>query len=151
MTDSKNCNKCSTVKPFADFYRDRTGKYGLSAYCKECAKAKTKKYREDDPRRKRGNDLRHKFNVTIEWYEGKLEEQGGVCAICERPDPSGRSLAVDHDHSCCPGKTSCGECVRSLLCGNCNTGIGKFQDDVQLLQAAIAYLGGDPRKGPPLA
>jgi dihydroorotase-like cyclic amidohydrolase len=43
-----------------------------------------------------------------------------------------RALAVDHDHK--TGK------VRALLCRNCNTGLGNFQDSPELLKTAIQYL-----------
>jgi len=69
-----------------------------------------------------------------------LEDQAGVCAICGLINENGRMLAVDHDHSCCPGDRSCGKCVRKLLCGDCNMGLGKFKDDVELLAKAISYL-----------
>jgi hypothetical protein len=69
-----------------------------------------------------------------------LERQGGVCAICGLPCKSGKRLSIDHDHSCCPGKGSCGKCVRGLLCMNCNNGLGHFKDDPELLGTAIAYL-----------
>lgn len=49
-----------------------------------------------------------------------LQEQGGVCAICKQP-PRRNKLHVDHDHSCCPGKRSCGRCIRGLLCASCNS------------------------------
>jgi DNA-directed RNA polymerase subunit RPC12/RpoP len=38
--------------------------------------------------------------------------QSGVCAICHGVNPSGRRLAIDHDHDT--------KRVRALLCGHCN-------------------------------
>ncbi|MEU0663871.1 endonuclease VII domain-containing protein [Streptomyces lavendulocolor] len=67
--------------------------------------------------------------------------RGGTCAICGRPDGEGRALSVDHDHGCCPeGDRTCGKCVRGLVCGACNHGLGKFRDSPELLRAAAAYL-----------
>lgn len=90
-------------------------------------------------------NLKEKSNLTPEQYEEMLAQQGGTCAICGGTDPAGRWGAygrfhVDHDHACCPGKSSCGRCIRGLLCGKCNIGLGSFGDDPQVLVAAAAYL-----------
>lgn len=75
-----------------------------------------------------------------------MNEQGGVCDICKQPETTRRGdvvldLAVDHDHACCPGSAnSCGKCVRALICGQCNKGLGAFRDDTDLMRTAIAYL-----------
>jgi uncharacterized protein YciI len=85
--------------------------------------------------------------ITTEKYQEMLEKQGGVCAICKRPE-SGKRLAIDHDHSCCPdlidshARMTCGKCVRGLLCETCNRGLGLFYDSTETLQAAITYLNG---------
>lgn len=58
----------------------------------------------------------------------------GKCAICEEPESKERwrCLAVDHCHN--TGK------IRQLLCWKCNSGLGLFNDDKQLLTNAIKYL-----------
>lgn len=79
------------------------------------------------------------FGLTIESYELMVESQKNLCAICLQPetrkDPKNDRicrLCIDHCH-----KT---DKVRELLCHGCNTGIGKFKDDIELLNRAIAYL-----------
>ncbi len=85
-------------------------------------------------------DLFAKFNITVEQYEEILKAQGGACAICREQCKTGRRLSVDHDHGCCPGKGSCGRCIRGLLCAGCNTGLGHLGDDYDRLIAAAEYL-----------
>lgn len=99
--------------------------------------------REEVLAKQRTYQLMDRFHLTPEEYDAMLERQGGVCAICSSPPPTGgrnRNLAVDHDRNCCPGPKSCGECVRGLLCSNCNVAIGLLGDDVARLQRTIDYL-----------
>jgi hypothetical protein len=91
--------------------------------------------------------LKEVHNISLDDYKRVLKEQGGVCAICGdqngRVDPrTGKRmmLSVDHDHTCCPKKYSCGDCFRGLLCNRCNMGLGHFNDDPQLMFRAISYL-----------
>lgn len=71
--------------------------------------------------------------------------QGGKCYICQKATGAARKLAVDHDHTCCPGPVSCGECVRGLLCGPCNKDvIGRL--GAAALQRAIDYLQSPPAR-----
>ena len=79
--------------------------------------------------------LKYKYNITLEEYNELFEKQNGCCAICgihQSMITSGRSLAVDHCH-----KT---KKIRGLLCFLCNTGIGKLNDDIELMKKAIDYL-----------
>jgi hypothetical protein len=71
------------------------------------------------------------------------------CEICgrdvsvRRRDSRGRlrpSFALDHDHSCCQSGTSCGKCLRGLLCLNCNAAIGYLGDDPETVATAAHYL-----------
>jgi hypothetical protein len=75
------------------------------------------------------NRLR-KTGVTPEQYNAKMEEQAGLCAICNKECT--KALAADHDHE--TGK------FRGLLCNNCNRGLGHFKDDSMLLLRALYYL-----------
>lgn len=80
----------------------------------------------------RNYNLTKTYGITLEKYEEILAAQSGVCAICKNAPTKNRSLAVDHDHET--------GAVRGLLCTSCNTGIGQFKDNTQLLLGAIDYL-----------
>jgi hypothetical protein len=43
---------------------------------------KRRAYRKGKPEIMQGQWLRQTYGVTLEWYEAKLAEQGGGCAIC---------------------------------------------------------------------
>jgi predicted alpha/beta-hydrolase family hydrolase len=90
-----------------------------------------RRYR-DNPDQWRATKLHQLYGLTIEEYRVLHDEQEGKCLICGQECQTGRMLSVDHDHN--TGK------VRGLLCQNCNTGIGKFKDDPDLLKKAISYL-----------
>jgi|ERR1700677_371168 hypothetical protein len=84
----------------------------------------------------RDRNLRSKYGIDHAQYLMILARQGGCCAICGTVDP--RSFKdwfhVDHDHAT--------KEVRGLLCGKCNTGLGKFNESPALLAKASAYLRG---------
>ncbi len=77
------------------------------------------------------------YMLSVGDFNALLVAQEGKCAVCGADDSP---LRVDHDHRCCPGKGSCGGCVRGLLCHNCNTSLGLLADDPNRLLAAAAYL-----------
>lgn len=85
----------------------------------------------------RAGHLRRKYNLTPEQYDALLAQQDGGCAVCGGLN-RGRHLEVDH--GCCVGDTSCGSCVRGLLCGPCNKAIGQLRDDPVVLRKAAEYL-----------
>jgi hypothetical protein len=89
--------------------------------------------------------IKRQYGISIDRYEELLAAQQGVCAICHQPERVVINaviamLGVDHDHSCCPGKRSCGKCVRGLLCSRCGRGCGVLGDNPVTLRAAADYM-----------
>lgn len=66
------------------------------------------------------------------------------CDICGENVQEGR-INVDHDHSCCPGQQTCGNCLRGILCRGCNRAIGSFRENPQNIYNAYTYLTGSNR------
>jgi hypothetical protein len=80
-----------------------------------------------------------KFGITTEVYDAMHSAQGGLCAICRRPEmaratrsKNAKRLAVDHDHV--TGK------VRALLCSFCNTAIGLMGENPDRVESVAGYL-----------
>lgn len=99
-----------------------------------------------DPNYQRRIMIPRNYGISFEDYEQLRDSQNNLCAACGKAETvTGKNgvvkwLAVDHDRTCCPGPRSCGKCIRGLLCGHCNTGIGKLGDNLEGLLKAVAYL-----------
>ena len=107
-------------------------------YCKTCWLNREVEGRKTTYRKYR---LKSWFKLSLDEYDKMLKKQDNKCAICliDQSELS-KSLSVDHDRSCCPGEKSCGECIRGLLCSNCNFAIGQFKDNETTMKSAIKYI-----------
>jgi Recombination endonuclease VII len=83
-----------------------------------------------------------RYGLTQELFDRLLEIQEYACAMCHTPFGEEKPIFIDHDHACCPDeKSSCGKCVRGLLCLSCNTALGAIERKYDL---ARAYLDNPP-------
>ncbi len=124
----KRCADCKETKPYDEFPRNKNSKDGYHCYCNACNNARTDESRQRVHGGSRHYHLKHRHGIGADQFDDLVRQQGGVCAICGRPDPE----HVDHDHET-------GE-VRGILCFNCNGGLGQFRDSIEALRAAAAYL-----------
>ncbi|OXM65385.1 endonuclease VII domain-containing protein [Amycolatopsis vastitatis] len=96
---------------------------------------------DDIPRgSSRARRLKHTYNITESTWDQILADQGHQCALCGTDSPGSKGWMVDHDHTCCRGIRSCGACIRGILCGHCNSGLGHFRDSPDRLRKAIDYM-----------
>ena len=85
------------------------------------------------PERRKDQQLKHQYGITLDTFDAMLCIQGGVCAICGGPPRTKKeTYVVDHNHR--TGR------VRQLLCHGCNSGLGYFQDNAEILEKAATYL-----------
>lgn len=110
-----------------------------AAYLREWRKKNPDKYMKYDEKRDkekaREQAWLRRYGTTRDWYNNKLEEQGGTCAICGTSEVQRKGhthFHIDHCHG--TGK------VRGLLCDLCNRGLGYFKDNRELLRTAALYL-----------
>jgi len=77
--------------------------------------------------------LRKEFGLSLSDRDALADAQNAECLICgERETDLRQRLAVDHDHAT--------GLIHGLLCSNCNSGLGRFHDNPDLLRAAADYL-----------
>jgi hypothetical protein len=98
-------------------------------------------YKTFSPERKRrnaDNNFRSKYGISVVDFNKRLEEQSNQCSICgikltksvDRKSPI--RACQDHDH-----KT---DRLRDILCNRCNLMLGYADDNIDILEKAIAYL-----------
>lgn len=122
----RRCAECDKEKPEEEFAGPKRKR------CYSCSLRYFSEGRPPDFMRKHPGDRRRSGERQAEWKRRLaqlVEQQDGLCAICRLP---GRSLKLDHCHQ--TGK------VRGALCQQCNSGMGYFRDEIQLLRRAIDYL-----------
>jgi len=125
----RECRVCHEVKQPDEFPHDRNQG---SRRCLACrADARNARWHEAPPERKRAITdqlVLRKYKLTAEEFEAKLAEQGGSCALCGIPSNGDKMRwSVDHDHACCSGQRTCGQCNRGIVCQRCNLMIGWYE------------------------
>lgn len=135
----KKCSTCGVEKDVKYFETDKRYRSGYRSQCRVCryGNQESKRYAER---------LKRMYGLTPQEYDIIFDKQNGCCAICgrshdEKKRPAKlrdfsatgqRKLSVDHCHET--------GVVRGLLCQRCNTGLGFFSDDVELMKSAVKYL-----------
>ena len=128
----KDCPQCGESDP-NNFYYYKNKKVKTSNLCKvcHCQRSRERWYKRSELDQNIST-VKRLYNLDKDKYIKLINEHKGLCAICNKEPDTKRGLHVDHDHST-------GE-VRGLLCHRCNTGLGQFLDDPELLNSAISYL-----------
>lgn len=137
----KICIDCDEEKPIYEFpYYPSRKKY--ERYCKICARKREHRKKSRNPSLYRGHKLKRRYDISSEQYDELFQKQGGVCAICGKPERTKSkdgitpiSLVVDHTHD--GTKT-----VRGLLCTHCNFCLGHLFDRPKLAIKIANYLLG---------
>jgi hypothetical protein len=80
----------------------------------------------------RNYHLKSKYNITLDEFEDRAEAIDYKCEICGSEERLHKNLVVDHNHDT-------GE-VRGLICSGCNSGLGQFRDNPDVLESALLYL-----------
>ena len=117
------CHKCHIKQPVENFQVviGKKNGYEIKRMCKSCKKGhglvleelrKANKYPDDDYR----CPICEKNMAEVSKYKQKRLSQ----------------WVLDHCHET--------NTFRGWLCGNCNTGIGRFNDDVEKVSKALLYL-----------
>lgn len=76
-----------------------------------------------------------RYNINLTQYESLLKEQDFSCGLCLKPFEG--TPQIDHAHTCCKGKDSCGNCVRGFVCGSCNRALAGVEKSPRLAAQPI--------------
>lgn len=111
-------------------------------FCEQCGVLRTRDIQRNHNAKRVASARLRNYGLTPETYQSMLDAQSGRCAACGTSEPGGmyKNWHIDHDHACCPGRGSCGKCVRGLLCNNCNLAAGYLADDPARATALAEYL-----------
>lgn len=161
--ETKKCKQCNKTIGLEYFYRSAFNADGYESKCKECRKFETynaklrRKLNNPDlykekhnkankrfyskPGIRRNENLYHLYRVRQDWYDAKLLEQGGGCAICGGQAKENKYMHIDHNHTHhSDPRKGCPDCLRGVLCEKCNRGVGCFDEDITTIKMVIRYL-----------
>ena len=121
--EKKVCNVCHKLLNTIEFSKNQNGVNNRSIRRPSCGEC-----------RKVIDGVSLTSSEKKKWAQLKPNLEIFECPIClKRTIPGLTSKVVlDHDHS--NGK------ARGWICDSCNTGIGRFKDDIWLLKQAIRFL-----------
>lgn len=128
----KRCTNCCEIKSYSEFHFN--ARQEVPSMCGNCSNKKARDKHKSNPDTERDRNLKRKYGISLEEYNSLLSKQKGVCLLCNKPERSRskhgkmNSLAVHHCHR--TGK------ILGLCCFSCNSLMGYFKDDPELLRKA---------------
>ena len=144
----RKCVACRKIKSLNDFYKNISRHGGYAYVCKRCQNNFHKNYRKKKyvriAERKRAKKYREKnkdillnkryfkaYGISSIDKQKLLKQQKCKCKICQK-SINMINGHLDHNHK--------NKKIRGVLCLNCNTAIGLFNDRQDLLKRALNYL-----------
>ncbi len=123
MFPKKVCNVCHRLCSTTEFPKNQNGKNNRiirRPTCNHC--------------REPMDGMRLSLTEKRFWEKSKPYLERFECPICLKVTIPGLTSKVVLDHNHANGK------ARGWICDSCNTGVGRFKDDINLLKTAIKYL-----------
>ncbi|HZX50389.1 MAG TPA: endonuclease VII domain-containing protein [Candidatus Paceibacterota bacterium] len=119
----KICNVCHKLKKTSEFAKNQNAKNNRSVRRPTCRDCRIKMEGVAVARADRAK-----------WLKDKPINEPFECPICHKRTIAGvtSKVVLEHDHR--TGKSA------GWICDSCNTGLGRFKDDVELLKSAITFL-----------
>lgn len=119
----KICNVCHKLKKTTEFAKNQNAKNNRSVRRPSCRDCRVKMEGVGVSRTDR-----------IEWLKKKPNNEPFECPVCKKRTIVGitSKVVLEHDHH--TGKPG------GWICDSCNTGLGRFKDDIKLLESAIEFL-----------
>ncbi len=124
----KVCDRCFKYLPTTSFPNNRYNKKFLvrRPSCKACRAIND------------GKDISNADKKLWEATKKPPDYSLFECPICKKVSiPGIKKIVLEHNHK--TGK------VRGYVCESCNTGIGRFDDDIAMLKRAIKWLSQDKK------
>jgi Recombination endonuclease VII len=118
VTGQQVCRSCHSPRS-AGYFRnfERAGRMYRDSQCDEC---------------RRMAHICRNHALSAREYRSIMGGSDGKCSICRRSFSASIRPNIDHCHST--------GMLRSLLCVACNSALGLFRDDADIVLAAVAYL-----------
>jgi len=119
----KICNVCHKLKKTTDFAKNQNAKNNRPVRrpsCKDC------RVKMEGVGISRTNKLK--------WLKKKPANEPFECPVCKKRTIAGitNKVVLEHDHH--TGKAG------GWICDSCNTGLGRFRDNIEILKSAIKFL-----------
>lgn len=119
----KICNVCHKLKKTSEFAKNQNAKNNRSVRRPSCKDCRIKMEGTGIPKVDK-----------IKWLKEKPVNEPFECPVCKKRTIAGvtSKVVLEHDHH--TGKAG------GWICDSCNTGLGRFKDDIELLKSAIEFL-----------
>ena len=119
----KICNICHKLLKTSEFAKNQNGINNRSVRRPSCTEC-----------RKELEGVNMSAKTKQEWAKKKPQNEPFECPICAKRTIAGVTSKVVLDHNHRDGS------ARGWVCDSCNTGIGRFKDDIELITRAINYV-----------